>query len=125
MRLLLTLAAETVLDENVEKISAEGLHGCFTLLPNHIDLVTALVPGILAYQDHLGPENYVATDEGVLVKEGSIVHVACQNVVCGRPLGELEAAVRELFLIVSEREKLVRAAAARLEADFVRRMAEL
>lgn len=125
MRLLLTLAAKTVVDVDVNKVSAEGVHGCFTLLPKHIDFVTALVPGILGYETPIGREHYVATDDGVLVKEGSTVRIACLNVVCGRPLGELEAAARDLFLAVSEREKLFRAAAARLEADFVRRMAEL
>ena len=68
---------------------------------------------------------YLAVDEGVLVKEGAYVRLSCRDVVIGDDLGALEAAVREQFLSLDERERVSRTAIARLEADFIRRMMDL
>lgn len=55
---------------------AEAENGSFGLLPRHIDVVTALVPGILAYVDGNGRQHLVGIDEGILVKCGDEVRVA-------------------------------------------------
>ena len=125
MRLVISSPGERVLNEEVRKVSADGGAGSFTLLPHHIDYVTALKPGILSYQDLSGLQRYVAVDEGILVKAAAVVRVACRNAVTGADLGRLEATVRERFLTVGEHERTARAAFARLEADFVRHFMEL
>jgi len=50
MNLKILLPTEILLDEEVTKVSAEAENGSFTLLPNHIDFVTAIVPGILFFE---------------------------------------------------------------------------
>lgn len=124
MRLVIATPEERVVDEDTHKISAEGGVGSFTLLPNHIDYVTALRPGIVIYDGRVG-ERYAAIDLGVLVKEGPVVRIACRHAVVGESLEQLEGIVRERFLDLEDRERAVRAAFARLEAEFVRRMTEL
>jgi F-type H+-transporting ATPase subunit epsilon len=124
MRLVIATPDESVVDEEAHKASAEGAVGSFTLLPNHIDYVTALRPGIVTYEGRAG-EHYVATDLGVLVKEGPVVRIACRHAVVGEGLEQLEEIVQERFLELEDRERAVRAAFARLEAEFVRRMTEL
>lgn len=125
MRLVIATPDERVVNEETGKVSADGTVGSFSLLPHHIDYVTALEPGIVTFDGPDGTERYVAVDVGVLVKEGPVVRVACRRAVVGDALEQLEAIVRERFLEVEDRERAVRAAFARLEADFVRHMMEL
>lgn len=125
MRLRLSTPDQQVVDALAWKISAEGIQGAFTLLPRHLDLVTALRPGILSYVDHDGKERLLAVNEGILVKAGSTVSVACLAAVTGQPLGELEATIQRRFVVLEERERVARTAFARLEADFVRQMMRL
>ena len=124
MRLVVSSPNVRVLNEEVRKVSAEGALGSFTLLPHHVDYVTAVRPGILTFEDTSGRERNVAIDEGILLKEGPVVRVACRNAVISGDLGQLEATVRDQFLALSERERTARTAFARLEADFVRRFLE-
>ena len=44
--------------------------------PGHIDMVAALAPGILSYTVHDGREEFLGTDEGILVKNGPEVLVS-------------------------------------------------
>jgi F-type H+-transporting ATPase subunit epsilon len=124
MRLVIATPEERVVDEETNRISAEGAVGSFTLLPKHIDYVTAVRPGIVTFNGRSG-ERYAAVDLGVLVKEGPVVRVACRHAVVGDSLETLEGIVRERFLALEDRERAVRAAFARLEAEFVRHMMEL
>ena len=125
MRLLLSVPTEIVLDERVTKVIAESPDGHFCLLPRHVDVATVLVPGLLTYLRPDGVEAVVAVDHGVLVKVGDDVRVACER---AQPAASAEAAaraVRERFVVQSEREKRARSTLARLEGDVVRRLGEL
>ena len=51
MKLMVLLPTEVLIDEEARKITAEAQNGSFCLLPRHIDFVTALVPGILSFED--------------------------------------------------------------------------
>jgi F-type H+-transporting ATPase subunit epsilon len=124
MRLVIATPEERVVDEETHKVSAEGAVGSFTLLPNHIDYVTSLRPGIVTFDGRSG-ERYAAVDLGVLVKEGPVVRIACRHALVGESLEQLEGVVRQRFLELEDRERAVRAALARLEAEFVRHMIEL
>ena len=125
MRLKILLPTEVLLDEEVDKVLAEGDNGWFCLLPNHQGFVSALVPGMLMYMLPNGTERVLAVDEGVLVKCGSDVLVSVRAAVPGTNLGSLKRAVEEQFNRLDEREKKARAAAAKLELDLVRRFVEL
>lgn len=103
------------------KVTSEAQDGSFCLLPRHIDFVTALVPGLLAYSGESGEEEILAVDRGVLVKCGDDVLVSTRQAVRGRSPAELERTVREEFEALDERERKSRSALARLEAAFVTR----
>jgi F-type H+-transporting ATPase subunit epsilon len=124
MRLKIQLPDEALLDEEVLSVSAEAADGSFCLLPRHVDFVTALVPGILSFQTAAG-EEFVAVDEGVLVKSGPEVLVSARGAVRSTGLPELKQAVRERIRRLDERERLARAALARMEASVVRSFVEL
>ena len=63
----------------VSRIVAETRDGSFGLLPHRLDCVSALVPGILFYENEAEGEVYVAIDEGALVKTGLDVVVSVRN----------------------------------------------
>ena len=108
----------------VSRIVAETRDGSFGLLPHRLDCVAALSPGILIYQHEAEPEVYVAVDEGVLVKTGTDVLVSVRNAIGGTDLGQLHEAVSREFLKRDAQEQSVRSVMARMESDFIRRIAE-
>ena len=102
---------------------AEGQHGHFTLLPRHADVVTVLVPGLLAWLDD--EERFAAVDGGLLIKRGADVTIATERAVVGSGLGELRRTVEQDFRATDERERVARGAMARLEVDFIQRFMAL
>ena len=108
----------------VSRIVAETREGSFGLLPHRLDCVAALAPGIMIYENEAEGEVYVAVDKGVLIKSGSEVHVSVRNAIGGTDLGQLREAVEREFLNLNEREQSVRAVMAKMESDFIRRLAE-
>ncbi|MCF6158245.1 MAG: F0F1 ATP synthase subunit epsilon [wastewater metagenome] len=121
MRLKIVLPTEVLIDQEVTKVVAEAENGYFCLLPRHIDFVTALVPGILSFEPEQGMEEFLAVDEGILVKSGSEVFVSTRNAMRGPDLGSLKQTVEERFQALSDQEKKARSAIARMESSFIRR----
>jgi F-type H+-transporting ATPase subunit epsilon len=107
----------------VLRIVAETCAGSFGILPQRLDCVAALTPGILTYETAAEGEVYVAVDEGVLVKTGPDVLVTVRNAIAGTDLYSLREAVEANFLDLDERERTVRAALAKIESGLIRRMA--
>ena len=110
---------------SVLRIVAETRAGSFGILPQRLDCVAALTPGILIYETEMEGEVYVAVDEGVLVKTGPDVLVSVRRALGGTDLGQLRDAVEREFLTLDEHEKSVRSVMARLEAGFLQRFARL
>lgn len=125
MMLKILLPAEVMLTQEVKKIVAEAENGSFCLMPNHIDFTATLAPGIFSYEPVNGKQEILAMDVGTLVKKGSDVFVSTRNAVHAPDLEKLKQVVVEQYDALDEREKMVRSAAARLEASLVRRFVEL
>ena len=126
MRLTVLLPTEILVDEEVAKVVAEAQNGSFCLLPRHIDFVAALVPGLLAFVKTAdGAEEFLAADEGLLVKCGPQVLVSTRQAVRGAELGLLRETVEKTFKVLTDQEKRTRTALANLEANFIRRFLKL
>ncbi len=125
MLLKILLPAEVLLGEEVKKIIAEAENGSFCLMPNHIDFVATLAPGIFQFEKAMGGQELLAMDVGTLVKKGADVLVSTRNAVKAPDLGKLKEVVVQQYDILDEREKMVRSAAAKLEASLIRRFVEL
>lgn len=107
------------------RIVAEAENGSFCLLPRHRDFATSLVPGLLELTSEADHDFFLAVDEGMLVKTGSVVCVGTRHAVLGDDLGTLQSIVNEQYSRLDDRERAARAAVARLEADFARRFLSL
>ena len=125
MRLQVLLPEQILIDQEILKVTAEAENGSFTLLPRHADFVTALVPGILTFVTEGRAEEFLAVDEGVLVKCGPQVQVSVRNAVLGGELGELKQMIEERYRKIDEQEKKSRDALYKLEVDLVRRFMEI
>jgi len=123
---LKVLLPHGVFDEKtgVSRIVAETREGSFGLLPQRLDCVAALAPGILIYETETGGEVCFAVDEGVLIKNGPDVSVSVRNAIAGTDLGQLREAVEQEFLQRDEREQAVRSVLVKLESGLIRRMAD-
>lgn len=124
MNLTVYSPARVEVEQEVRKVSAESLHGHFTLEPRHVDYLADLVAGIVTYQTPQGREQFLAIDGGLLVKAGEEVRISSPRVGKGS-LGELRTKVLESFQQLSQRESQARSALEKMQTDFVRRFMEL
>ena len=136
MKLKVLTPIKVLIDRPVTKVIAEAENGHFCLLPNHVDFVAALVPGILSFtteedeeafalKDTADPATHIAVDEGILVKCGAEVLVSTRNAVEGKNLETLKQTVVEQFQVLDEQEKLTRSALAKFEVSMMRHFREL
>ncbi|MEH6728925.1 MAG: ATPase [Hyphomicrobiales bacterium] len=125
MSVTLRLPTRTLYEGRAERITAVASDGAFGILPNHVDFVTALVPSVFTLRLTDGSEVIFGLDEGLLVKKGHDVVVVALRGVRGDDLSTLKDTVKASFIQMDEEERQARSALSRLEANMVRRFAEL
>jgi len=103
----------------VSRIVADTGAGSLGILPQRMDCVAALVPGILVYQIGTEEEAYLAVSEGILIKTGKDVLVSVRNAVRGSDLGQLQETVEREFTVLDEREQNVRSVMSKMESAFI------
>jgi F-type H+-transporting ATPase subunit epsilon len=110
--------------EGISRIVAESPQGSFGLLPQRLDCVVALVPGIFLYENSREGEVFLAIDQGVLIKTGMNVTISVRDAMGGTKLESLRDVVESRYLNLSEQERNTRSLMAKLEREFIRRFAE-
>ena len=111
--------------DQVKRVVAETPTGSFGILPHRLDCVAPVAPGIFTYETEAGGAVYVAVDEGVLVKTGSLVVLSVRNAIGGADLGSLRTEVENHFRRLDAGEQSTRAVLAKMETGFLRRLAEV
>lgn len=120
MHLKILLPFKVFADENdVSNIVMETSKGSYGLLPQRLDCVAALVPGIFMYETKNEGTKYIAVDAGVMVKAGSEVLVSVRNAIGGVELGKLSALVKQEFEQQEAAETNVLSVTAKLESGFI------
>jgi F-type H+-transporting ATPase subunit epsilon len=120
MDLKMLLPFRVFMDEkSVSSIVIETSEGSYGLLPQRLDCVAALIPGIFTYKTETGEAHYIAVDAGVLVKAGRQVLVSVRNAIGGADLGKLGDLVKKTFNNYDESEKEVQTVTAKLESGFM------
>lgn len=125
MKLLICSPLETVVQAKIEKISFEALDGYRTLLPKHIDYVSALGTGIISYIPQGESVKYVACHQGIIVKQGLQVTISAQGTIRGNTLSELKQQIELDFKQNEEHRKELNAAMAKLELGLIRGFQQL
>jgi F-type H+-transporting ATPase subunit epsilon len=87
-----------------------------------VDVVAALISGILLYATAEQEENLVAVDEGVLVKCGEEVRIAVRQAIEGAALEELQDTVEREFRVRDDRERTTRGILEKLESHILRHL---
>lgn len=125
MHLKVVLPSKVFLDiDEVRRIVVETPSGSFGMLPQRLDCVSAVAPGILTYETDSGDEVFLAHDEGVLVKHGRQVLISVRSAFTGTDLSLMHREISEQYLKQDEQESAQRNLEARLENGFLRRFAE-
>lgn len=123
MQLKVLLPFQVFLERpDVLRVVAETPAGSFGLLPQRLDCVAALVPGILVYETEAEGEVFLAVDAGVLVKAGAEVLVSVRRALAGSDLAKLRAALEAEFRADAAQEQELRAVLAKLETGFLRQV---
>jgi F-type H+-transporting ATPase subunit epsilon len=126
MTLKVLLPFEVFANEvNISRMTVETVMGSVGFLPQRLDCVVALVPGILFYEDTEGQEVFLAVDAGVLVKTGVDVVISVRRAIRGKDLAHLQAAIKQQFLAQDTQEASIRKAMAKLESGFLRKFVSL
>jgi F-type H+-transporting ATPase subunit epsilon len=124
MRLRVFLPERILIDQEVTKVVAEAENGSFGILPKHIDFVAALTSGIFSFRSN-GEEEFLAIDEGILVKCASEIMVSTRKAVRSRNLGELKQTLVHEFQTLDDQERKTRSILAKLESDFTKRFEKM
>ncbi|MCE5226322.1 MAG: F0F1 ATP synthase subunit epsilon [Porphyromonadaceae bacterium] len=105
--------------KNVDRIVAETNEGFFGLLPQRLDCVASLVPGIFMYETDKGEIHYIAIDEGILVKAGTEVLVSVRNAIGGTDIGQLHNSIKKEYVKLDDYERSVRSVMAKIESEII------
>ena len=105
--------------KNVDRIVAETNEGFFGLLPQRLDCVASLVPGIFMYETDKGEIHYIAIDDGVLVKAGMEVLVSVRNAIGGTDIGQLHNSIKKEYIKLDDNERSVRSVMAKIESEII------
>ncbi|MDR3716434.1 MAG: F0F1 ATP synthase subunit epsilon [Puia sp.] len=111
--------------EEVRRITLETGAGSYGLLPQRLDGVAAISPGIFMYETARDGCKYLALDEGIMVKTGRQVLVSVRNAIGGTDLGKLHEWMEKEFRGLDEKEKEMRSVMGKLETGLLRNLEKL
>ncbi|MGD9638284.1 MAG: F0F1 ATP synthase subunit epsilon [Alphaproteobacteria bacterium] len=127
MQLKVFLPTQILVDEPCSKVVAEDAKGLFCLLPKHIDYVSEIAPSVVSYVDDNGNEKFIATDKGVLTKQGNEVRICTARGFVSNNIDDINKKMKEEFLVANEADEYKEAqnALARLEIGIMRHLMTL
>ena len=125
MQLVVATPVGVLLDIAISKITFETPNGYYTLLPRHVDFISALSAGIMTYQPENETEKYMACHQGIVVKKGDAVTLSVQDAILGTTLPELQNLIKTEFKQNEEKRKELNTAMARLELGLMRGFKQL
>jgi len=110
--------------DNVEMVTMPGVEGQFGVLPNHVRLITRLVPGeLIVHKD--GNVSYLAVGEGLVEVTGKQVLIATDMAVLAEGIDEAKAEEARQRAIARRNEKLSAAEVASVNASLAHSLAQL
>jgi F-type H+-transporting ATPase subunit epsilon len=119
VKLKVLVPDRVLVDREVSRITAWSNDGSFCLLPRHIDYVSALSPGLFSFEVDDEYAEFLAIDEGVLVKQGPEVLVATRKAISETEMEELKHLLKKAIVALDEEELRARNVIAQLADDCI------
>ena len=125
MDLQIITPAEIILSCPIQKITIEGIDGFRTLLPKHMDFITALKAGIMTYVTLNNQTQYVACHQGLCVKNGNTVSISTPWAITSDNVSTLKQHIKQAFQAMEQERKEVGVSMARLEIGLTKGLMQL
>jgi len=110
--------------EDVEMVTLTGVQGEMGILPQHIPLMTRMVPGELVVREG-GRDLFVAVGEGLMQVTGTRVNILTDMAVAADKIDEAKAEEARRRAEARLREKLSDEEVATINASLARSLAQL
>jgi F-type H+-transporting ATPase subunit epsilon len=114
----------TVYSEDVELVTLPAVEGQMGIYPQHIRLMTKLVPGELSFHRH-GQDDFLAVGEGLVEVTGNRVSILTDMAVPAEKIDEAKAEQERLRADAQLRAQLSAQDLATVNASLARSMAQL
>lgn len=123
LRLQLRTPRAMLIDAEVSSITAEDAGGWFGIRPGRTDVVAALVPGLLLFEDD-GGEGFVALAGGLLDLRNGTCRVMAREAAVARDLDVISEALEESMARRRKRAEARSDAIDDLAKEMMRRLVE-
>ena len=124
LKLQIVTPQATVFSEDVEMVTLPGVEGEMGILPQHVRLMTQLVPGEMIVRKS-GQDRFLAVGEGLIEVTGDRVSIVTDMAVAAENIDEAKAEEARQRAAARLREKLSTEEVASVNASLVRSLAQL
>ena len=124
LRLEIVTPEATVYSEDVDMVTLEGVEGQMGILPEHVRLMTQLVPGEMIVRKD-GRDDFLAVGEGLVEITGDRVSIVTDMAVRAENIDEAKVEEARQRAAARLREKLSAAEVASVNASLARTLAQL
>lgn len=124
IRLEIVTPEKTVYSEDVDMVTLPGVEGQMGVLPQHVRLITQLVPGEMIVQKD-GRDNFLAVGEGLVEVSGERVSIVTNMAISVENIDEAAAEEARQRAAARLREKISSEEVASVNASLARSLAQL
>ena len=124
LKLEIVTPQATVFSEDVEMVTLPGVEGEMGILPQHVRLMTQLVPGEMIVRKS-GQDRFLAVGEGLIEVTGDRVSIVTDMAVAAENIDEAKAEEARQRAAARLREKLSTEEVASVNASLFRSLAQL
>ena len=124
LKLEIVTPQATVFSDDVEMVTLPGVEGQMGILPQHVRLMTQLVPGEMIVRKS-GQDRFLAVGEGLIEVTGDRVSIVTDMAVAAENIDEAKAEEARQRAAARLREKLSTEEVASVNASLVRSLAQL
>lgn len=124
LRLQIVTPEAVALSDDVDMVTLQGVEGEMGILPDHVPLMTEMVPGELVVRKD-GRDRFVAVGQGLVEVTGEHVAILTDMAIAAENIDEAKAEEARQRAAARLREKLSAEEVASANASLVRSLAQL
>jgi F-type H+-transporting ATPase subunit epsilon len=124
LKLEIVTPVATVFSEDVEMVTLPGVEGEMGILPQHVPLMTQMIPGEMIVRKN-GQDRFLAVGEGFVEITGSQVSILTDLAIAAENIDEAKAEEARQRAAARLREKLSAEEVANVNAALARSLAQI